>query len=131
MAFYSGFGGAVSFGGSAVAQVKNWSSNINLDDKDNTYMGLKWEAHGGGLASWGATITCFLEYTTGQKGIVDGLLTATPTLTSVAMILTMASGKTITGNVIPTSVGIPVQVKDNIEITFTVKGDGAPTWAWA
>lgn len=77
MATFDGTGGSLKFDlttPATVAQVKQWSLNIQKNELDTTFLGSDWKTAQGSLA--GATGSCQVAYDSANNSGTDKFLTA-------------------------------------------------------
>jgi predicted secreted protein len=134
MAFYRGMDGNVTFGGTAVANLKGWTLTTNAEILDTTKVLDPWKTVKGGVAAWSATATFHLDYgdTTGQKLIVDDLMAATPLTASTAWVFRVNSTtKIFTGNGLISNIRVTQQLGSIVELSVDVTGNGqiVPSWS--
>lgn len=131
MASLQGFGGTATFNGSTVAQIQRWEVTASQDIIDYTSMGDRWRKRQGGLAEWSGRIDVVYEKLTGQLGMTDSLIAATPTSSAVTCVFQLASGKTFTGSAIVARISVSGDKADKFDASFELMGDGELTDAWA
>ena len=132
MATYPGKDGSVSFNATVIGELKSFTLNSEVDIMDDTAMGDDWETKVGGLGRWNGSATCHLDYSDSTQAlIIADILVSAPTGDSVAMVFTIATGKTFVGNALVQSIAITGDTGSIVEATFNFVGNGSltPTWA--
>jgi len=79
MAFFRGKDGIVSVSANAVAQLTDWTLNIEGTAIDTTVIGNEWKQTVQGSRGWNATVNGFIamDDTNGQKSMIDEVIDAT------------------------------------------------------
>jgi len=78
MAFFRGKDGVVNVGANAVAQLTDWTLNIEGTAIDTTVIGNDWKQTVQGSRGWNATVNGFIDMgdTNGQRAIIDEVFAA-------------------------------------------------------
>lgn len=130
MAKYRGSKGSVSYGGNVVANVTQWEANISRAAIEATVMGDTAKKTGLDTPGASGTITAFFDNgDTAQAAIMSQLISdndAAP----VAVVLTLATGKSINMNVVPTNAAVSSQRGQYVGVTFSFESDGAISLPW-
>lgn len=114
MAAITGIKGSVTLANNAVAEVTSFNLEISLETLDTTHMDSNhngWRTHMGGLKGWSGSFT---TQTTAE--ITQG---------EAATIALATGSETYSGDVLITSVSIPVSVGDIVLKTVNFQGTGA------
>lgn len=121
-----GKGGNISWGGAAVAGMGEWNLDINVDTEEITnFASNGWKEYLATLKSWTGSCTGTYESADAAQ---DAMITAiTGTGAAAAVVFTVTSGVTLSGQAILTATGLPVQVGGKVEISFDMQGTGALT----
>lgn len=130
MSTFRGMDGSATIAGGAIANITNFECDANVEILDSTVMGLKWRTVKGGMGKWSGSVKCLLDYVTGQKTFIDAIAAATPAGVSAALVLTIATGKTLSGNALLSGFRISQPVNGQVEVEFNFEGDGALAIAW-
>lgn len=132
MSYFRGQDGSVQVGAAALAQLTNFSVNVNLEQLDKTVQGDNWRGVMGGLASWtGQAAVRFDRSVTGQAALLDQLLVASPAGTTVQLEFRInGTNRKFTGSALLTSFQVQSQMGAIVSGTFDFVGDGplTPTW---
>jgi len=132
MANQRGQDGSFTVAGVAVDELRSWSlDGVSLEMIDDTVKGDTHRSFKGGIGDGGTyTVSCWLDYTTGQQDIID--LINAGTGAAVAFVALAATGKTFTGNAVPQSYSISSPEGSSLaEITISCKVSGAVGVTWA
>jgi len=132
MAAVAGYGGKVMVGGNAVAQVRNWSADIQREEIDATHMndGVGgWRSYISGLGSGTGSmdVNWDMSDTNGQLVLQNAVLT--PPETAPVVKLYTNSLNYYTGSIIVTSVNVSVGTDGLAEATVNFRFTGAVTYA--
>jgi predicted secreted protein len=132
MAAVAGYGGKVMVGASAVAQVRNWSADIQREEIDATHMndGVGgWRSYISGLGSGTGSmdVNWDMSDTNGQLVLQNAVLT--PPETAPVVKLYTNSLNYYTGSIIVTSVNVSVGTDGLAEATVNFRFTGAVTYA--
>lgn len=133
MAFYRGQDGAITVGGTAVAQLESWSLTSTLEELDTTSMGDAWKSVLGGQASWSGQATAKIDLAAGtaQNTLAVALITATPAGTTQALVFRVSgTTKNFSGNALLKNIQVQQQLGQIVKISFDFTGSGALTMAW-
>ena len=134
MATYRGMDGSLALATTAVGEVFGWAATINGETLEDTVFGDNWVTMKGGLASWSATCNARFDYgdTNGQKVLTDLLLAATPAFNAADVRFRIdGTTKYLSGAGLVSSIAITQQLRNIVEATFTITGNGpiTPTWS--
>ena len=124
MACYTGKDGALSLGGTNIAQLSSWTVTENVDTIECTHMGQSWKSYKTGIAEWEGSFEAV--YDGNQQGLSAELATGT----QYALVAYPESGDTdhnLSGNVILTSLEWTAELDDVIRLSATFTGTGAMT----
>jgi predicted secreted protein len=132
MAAVAGYGGKVMVGDNAVAQVRNWSADIQREEIDATHMndGVGgWRSYISGLGSGTGSmdVNWDMSDTNGQLVLQNAVLT--PPETAPVVKLYTNSSNYYTGSIIVTSVNVSVGTDGLAEATVNFRFTGAVTYA--
>lgn len=121
MATIRGMDGSVTVGGSAVANVTQWSLTAPREKLDASVMGDSSKTYKLGMKDWSGQVTCRFDYgdTTGQKAILDAALAASPTALAFEFV-TESSGTTFSGSAYPELQNAAAALSQIDEIQFNL-----------
>ncbi len=132
MSTFRGQDGSVTWQASSVSECRSWSINsAQLDEIEDTVKGDTSKTFKTGLLDPGtSTVTCYLDYVTGQQDVIDDINAGTGT--SASLVLLVDTGKTFTVNAIPLSYSVESPEGASIvPVTFTFRNSGTIVVAWA
>lgn len=124
MATYIGKSGVVKVGGTAVAEVKDWSIETTSEMVTTTTMGDDWVGNKATQKSWSASFNAFWDKSdSAQTSLVEGA--------SITLELQPEGDTTglseFSGSCIVASVSRSASFDGLVEASFSVTGDGALT----
>jgi len=123
MAKFSGSSGTATFGGTTI-NITGWTVDIKVATKDVTDSSSSaWKDFiADGFKEWTGSCEGFQESSTADLALGG---------TAASLVLSMASGKTYTGNAILTQLGTALQVTgtEAVKKTYSFQGTGALTLA--
>lgn len=127
MATYVGYGGSVKVGTSTVAEISEWSLDIDADTQETATFGSQWKTYVITTKSWSGSIKGRWDMTdtAGQKALQDALLGGT----TVTLNLYIDNAKRYTGTAIITKISPSVTADGVAEVTFNFQGSGALTYS--
>ncbi len=131
MATFRGQDGTVQWSTSMVAEVRSWVINsAQLDEIEDTVKGDTAKTFKTGLLDPGtSSVTCFLDYATGQQDVIDDINSGTGT--NAALVLTVDTGKYFTVNAIPLSYSTESPEGSSIvPVTFNFRNSGTISVTW-
>jgi predicted secreted protein len=124
MSCYNGRNGALSVGGTNIAQLTAWTVSESADTIECSYMGQDWKMFKSGISMWeGSAEAVFADAGT-------ALSAATLTVgTEVALVFYPDEGVAIsyTGNAIVTSIETSADMEDVVRVSVAFQGTGALT----
>jgi hypothetical protein len=132
VATYRGQDGTVTWNSSGVAECRSWTLNSAvLDTIEDTVKGDTSKTFKTGLLDPGtASVSCYLDYATGQQAAIDDIVAGTGT--SASLVLLVDTGKTFTVNAIPLSAAISSPEGSSIvtaDYEFRLSGTIVVAWA--
>lgn len=128
MAVYTGYGGSVKVGTNTVAELGEWSLDINADTQDTTSLGSTgWRSYVVTLKNWSGSASGRWDMTdtNGQKALQDALLGGT----TVTLNLYIDSTKRYSGTAVITKVSVSTSADGVAEVSFDFQGTGALTYS--
>ena len=131
MSAIAGKGGELKISTNTVAEIQEWSLDIESDMLDSTAQlagGATWKTFIAGLNSWTMTIeySWDMSDTNGQKAYQDAILAGT----SVASVEAYTNASNYyTGTVFVSAENIGTPVGDRVTGSMTLQGTGALTYA--
>ncbi len=131
MAAVMGKDGEVRENNVIVALLDSWTINRTIGTAETTPFGSTYETHDPTIRAWTASIAGTLDSTDAtQLGIRNQLEDATiANLTFLFMLSSSTAGETYRGTAIIESDSIVSGVKDRINWTANLRGDGELSWA--
>ena len=134
MANFRGQDGSATVASVAIDELRSYSlDGVTIETIEDTVKGDKHKTFKGGLGDGGTcSLTCYLDYVTGQQDILDYFAAATPQSAAVAIVLTVETNKTFSFNAVAVSVSVNSPEGSALdEVTFNLKVSGAITIAWS
>ena len=118
MSCITGKNGALSVGGTNIAQLTSWTITQNAETVEASYMGNDWKCVKPGTFSW--------------EGSAEAVFDTTETYPTVGSVATLIAYEetgtaTYTGSAVVTSIETSAGVEDMITTSFSFTGDGALT----
>lgn len=112
--------------GTAVAELKEWTMDIDLKLEDVSAFGDDWKTQTGTQRSWKGKATGFWDMsdTTGQKALQDAIMGGT----SVNLTLATGDNHTYVGTAFVQAQSNKMPVGGVATVDFTFEGSGAPTY---
>jgi hypothetical protein len=126
MACYTGKDGALSLGGTNIAQLSSWTVTSTVDTIECTHMGQSWKTYKTGIAEWEGSFEAIYD---GDK---QGLAAEMAVGTQYEMFAYPESTDTdhsLSGSVILTSLEWTAELDDVIRLSATFTGTGEFTKA--
>lgn len=121
----SGKGGGVFLGAVKVAEVTNWTLDIEADMLDSTtFDGNGWRTFIAGLKQWSGSLEAKWKVntdTTGQKALQDALLGGTV----LSLKLDVNGTNNYTGSALVSTENVETPVDDIVTANFDIQGTGA------
>ena len=130
MAAVAGKGGEIKIGANTVAEVQEWSLDIESEMLDTTAMlagGTTWKTFIAGLNGWTVSVEFKWDMsdTNGQKAFQDAILAGS----SVASVeLYTNASNYYTGTVLLSAQNVATSVSDTVNGSQTLQGTGALTY---
>lgn len=124
----SGKSGGVYLGVNKVAEITNWSLDIEADMLESTnFDSSGWRQYVAGLKGWSGSFEgeWKMSDTTGQKALQDALLGGT----TVSIKLDVNGTNNYTGTAYISTQGVETPVDDLVTVNFDYQGSGALTYA--
>ncbi|MCL5045570.1 MAG: phage tail protein [Actinobacteria bacterium] len=126
----AGKGGAVYIGANKVAEIGNWSLDLEGETLETTsFDSAGWKEFIAGLKGWSGSAEGNWKVdadATGQKALQDALLNGT----TVSLELRVnATPNKYSGSALVTKVGVEAGVDDKVSVSFDFQGTGALTYA--
>lgn len=123
----AGKGGKVVVGTATVAEVGEWSLDINSEMLETTKFLDDWKSFIAGLKDWSGSFSGRWDMTdtTGQKALQDAILGGT----SVTLKLYVNGTNYYTGTAFISTESPSAGVDGLVEVSFDVQGSGALTYA--
>lgn len=124
----AGKSGYITYGGSRIADMRNIEITVDKNTEDvTTFDSQGWREFLATLREWNVSFDgLFNGKDAAQKAILLDIL-GDDNDTGVEIVVTLASGITLTGDVIVTNSTIPVAVEGAIEVSYDAQGTGALT----
>ena len=131
MAAVMGKDGEVRVSNVAVALLDSWTINRSIGTAEVTAFGSTWESHDPTIRSWTASVAGTLDSSNAQQLAVRDQLEdgALANVSVLFMLSSSTAGETYSGNAIVESDSIAAGVKDRINWSANLRGDGALLWA--
>lgn len=130
MAALVGKGGNVKVGAAVVAELSDWSLDIDADTLDDTSFGSDWKTYLQGLKSWTGSLKGRWDIatdTTGQAALQAAILGGTSVTLALDVDATTPHG--YTGTAFVKKMAFGSNVKDLITFQCDFDGSGALTYA--
>ncbi|MDE2099062.1 MAG: hypothetical protein KGL39_17545 [Patescibacteria group bacterium] len=130
MAAIVGKGGAVKVGANTVAELDEWTLDIDADTLDDTSFGSDWKTYLQGLKSWTGSLKGRWDVATdtnGQAALQAALLGGTSITLALDVDSTTPHG--YTGTAFVKKLAIGANIKDLITFQCDFEGSGALTYA--
>lgn len=116
---------ALSLGGQTIGKAKDVTLTLNIGTAEITVRDDEgWENYVGAMRGW--TVEGDALWIPSDAGVA-AIETAAFAMTKLAAVVTSPSGKTYTGEVIITSIGVGQPLKDAVNMPFSGQGCGALT----
>ncbi len=127
MAVNIGYLGKVMVGTATVAEIDQWSLDVDAKLLETTKFGDTWEGKIPGVKSWSgkASGRWDMSDTTGQKALQDALLGGT----TVSLKLYTNATNSYSGTALVKAISTKAAVGGLIEVDFSFEGTGALTYA--
>jgi predicted secreted protein len=127
MAALAGKGGSIKLGTNAVAEMGEWSLDLELDTQEDTAFGDDWKSYLAGLKGWSGSGSGRWDMTdtNGQKAIQDALLNGT----ALTLKLYVDATHNYSGSAFVTGLSPSATVDGMVEISFDFQGSGSLTYA--
>jgi predicted secreted protein len=124
---YHGKGGALTLGGTAVAQITDWSVSQSVDVADTTTMGDSDRTFLAGIKSFegSADVLWAAEDNTDDTGLVAGEIAVGTTYAAIFYPGGTGGNVSYSGNVICTGVEVTATVDDVVTASISFQGTGA------
>jgi hypothetical protein len=125
-----GYLGAVTYAAGNVLHVTDWKLDVKAKELDiTTYnastTAVGWKSFRPGILNWSGSYGTLVD-----SGVAPTLPSA-PGVASTSAVFTITTGKTLTGNILPSQVGLAIPVGDLNKLSYSFVGDGAFTSAGA
>jgi predicted secreted protein len=124
----AGKGGKVKIGAVTVAEVTNWSIDIEADMLETTNFDTSgWKTYIAGLKGWSGSFEAEWKVstdTTGQKALQDALLGGT----TVSLVLDVNGTNNYAGSAFISTESVSTPVDDVITVSFDYQGTAALTY---
>ena len=130
MAKYRGSKGSVTLAGGTVANLQSWELDIARPALEGTVMGDTGKKTGLDIPGATGRLTALFDAADpAQEDILDILLTDTDVVTLAGVFL-VATGKSFSMSIVPTSAAISQQRGAYVSVSFSFESDGTITKAW-
>lgn len=133
MSCFNGRNGALSVGGTNIAQLTSWDLTQSADAVECTFMGQQWKSHEAGIASWEGSCEALFagdavagdanELTRVDTNFANSLIPGSP----VALVFYAEAGEatnTWTGNAVVTSIENSATMDDMMTVSLSFTGTG-------
>lgn len=132
MAKFRGSKGSVSIAGNVVLQLTSWEFTPSRPVVDGTTMGDAGKKTDLDVPGGSGTLTVILDpaNASAQAALLNPLFT-NDDVVPLPAVFTVATGKTITCNIVPTSAPVSAQRGQHVTASISFETDGAISMTWA